>query len=155
MVGSQTASLTPRPSFIHNLCFRCPNGSCEVILDIYASRPFQQYKQHFRARCFDPCHRALKFWESRRTPKSPFRERECHPHTPSKWGCDIYQLEFWDFIAISTPILASTNWNFGASLQYLHPYLPLPIGILGPNCNTCICTYFYQLRFGPSYNTCI
>jgi len=59
----------------------------------------------------------------------------------------FYQLEFWGFIAIPTPILASTNWNFGASLQYLHLYLPLPIGILGPNCNTCTCTYFYQLGF--------
>jgi hypothetical protein len=59
----------------------------------------------------------------------------------------LYQLEFWGFIAIPTPILASINWNFGASLQYLHPYLPLLIGILGPNCNTCTCTYFYQLGF--------
>ncbi len=58
----------------------------------------------------------------------------------------LYQLEFWGFIAILTPVLASTNWNFGASLQPLHSYLPLPIGILGPNCNICI-TYFYQLGF--------
>jgi hypothetical protein len=28
-------------------------------------------------------------------------------------------------------ILTSTNLNFGALLQYLHPYLLLPIGILG------------------------
>ncbi len=35
--------------------------------------------------------------------------------------------------------------NFGVLLQYLHLYLPLPIGILGPNYNTCICIYFYQL----------
>jgi hypothetical protein len=25
VVGSQTASLTPGPSFAHNLCYRCPN----------------------------------------------------------------------------------------------------------------------------------
>ncbi len=24
--------------------------------------------------------------------KSPFRECECHPHTPSKWGCDSKSL---------------------------------------------------------------
>jgi len=31
VVGSQIASLTPDPSFDHNLCSRCPNGSCEAI----------------------------------------------------------------------------------------------------------------------------
>jgi len=55
-------------------------------------------------------------------------------------------LEFWGFIAIPTPILASTNWNFGASLQYLHPYLPLPIGILELHCNTYTHTCLYQLE---------
>jgi hypothetical protein len=41
VVGSQTGSLTPGPSFAHNLGCICPNGSCEAILDIYTSRPFQ------------------------------------------------------------------------------------------------------------------
>jgi hypothetical protein len=41
VVGSQTASLTPGPSFAHNLGYRCPNGQCEAIFDIYVSRPFQ------------------------------------------------------------------------------------------------------------------
>ncbi len=41
VVGSQTASLTPGPSFAHNLGDRCPNGRCEAIFDIYTSRPFQ------------------------------------------------------------------------------------------------------------------
>jgi hypothetical protein len=40
VVGSQTASLTLGPFFAHNLSCRCPNGSCEAILDIYISRPF-------------------------------------------------------------------------------------------------------------------
>jgi len=40
VVGSQTDNLTPDPSFAHNLGCRCPNGQCETILDIYASRPF-------------------------------------------------------------------------------------------------------------------
>jgi len=70
----------------------------------------------------------------------------------------LYQLELWGFIAIPTPTLASTNWNFGASLQYLNPYLPLPNGILGFNCNICTCTYFYKLGFWglviiPAFNT--
>jgi len=54
VVRSQTANLTPSPSFNHNLCCRCPNGSCEAILDIYTSRPFQQYQERLNARCFDP-----------------------------------------------------------------------------------------------------
>jgi hypothetical protein len=41
VVGSQTANLTPGPSFAHNLGCRCPNDQCEAILDIYTSRPFQ------------------------------------------------------------------------------------------------------------------
>jgi hypothetical protein len=41
VVGSQTASLTPGPSFAHNLGCRCPNGQCEAIFDIFVSGPFQ------------------------------------------------------------------------------------------------------------------
>jgi hypothetical protein len=32
-------------------------------------------------------------------------------------------------------------------LQYMHSYLLLPTRILGLNCNTCTCTYLYQLGF--------
>jgi len=62
VVGSQTANLTPGPSFAHNL--GCPNGTCEAILGIYTSRPFHWYKEHLNARCFDPWTRALSFQES-------------------------------------------------------------------------------------------
>jgi hypothetical protein len=41
VVGSQTDSLTPGPSFTHNLGCICLNDQCEAILDIYTSRPFQ------------------------------------------------------------------------------------------------------------------
>jgi hypothetical protein len=41
VVGSQIASLTPGPSFAHNLGCKCPNDQCEAISDIYTSRPFQ------------------------------------------------------------------------------------------------------------------
>jgi len=40
VVGSQTANLTFGPSFDHNLCWRCPNGSCKTIFNIYTSKPF-------------------------------------------------------------------------------------------------------------------
>jgi hypothetical protein len=38
------SQLIPDLSFGHNLCFKCPNGSCEPILDIYVPRDFQWYK---------------------------------------------------------------------------------------------------------------
>jgi hypothetical protein len=81
VVGSQTASLTPGPSFAHNLGCRCPNGSCEAILDIYTSGPFQRYKEHSNARRFDPCNWALSFRESQRSPTSHFWECGLPPHT--------------------------------------------------------------------------
>jgi hypothetical protein len=49
------------PSFDHNLCYKCPNGSCKAIFDMYTSRPFQRYKEHFNARCFNPCNQTLSF----------------------------------------------------------------------------------------------
>jgi hypothetical protein len=64
VVGSQIASLTPDLSFAHNLCFRCPNGECEPILDIYISIDFQWYKELFEVMGFDPCNHALRIWKS-------------------------------------------------------------------------------------------
>ncbi len=64
VVGSQTTNLTPSLSFGHNLCFRCPNGQCEPILDIYTSIALQWYKEKFKARIFDPWNCAQKIWES-------------------------------------------------------------------------------------------
>jgi len=84
VVESQTVNLNPSPSFCHNLCCRCPNGSCEAIFDIYTLITFQWYNEHFNARCFDPWNWTQKFQESQRTPKSLLRECEFHPHTLSK-----------------------------------------------------------------------
>ncbi len=61
-------SSTPGPSFAHNLCFRCPNEQCELILDIYASRAFQWYKERDDPLIFDPSNLSLKFRESTGTP---------------------------------------------------------------------------------------
>jgi hypothetical protein len=63
VVGSQTASLIPGPSFGHNLCFRCSNEKCEPILDIYVPRSFQWYKELHNLLSFDPWNRSLKFWK--------------------------------------------------------------------------------------------
>jgi hypothetical protein len=68
VVESQIVNLTPDLSFGHNLCFRCPNGSCEPILDIYVSITFQWYTKLFNAMGFDPCNRSLKIRESTGSP---------------------------------------------------------------------------------------
>jgi hypothetical protein len=68
LVGSQTGNLTPGLSFGHNLCFKCPNEQCELILDIYVSRAFQWYKERHKPLSFDPWNCSLKFWKSTRTP---------------------------------------------------------------------------------------
>jgi hypothetical protein len=68
VVGSQVVNLTPSLSFDHNLCFKCPNGSCEPILDICVSIAFQCFKELLKAMGFDPCNRSLKIRESVGTP---------------------------------------------------------------------------------------
>jgi hypothetical protein len=86
VVGSQTASLTPGPSFAHNLGYKCPNDQCEAILDIYTSRPFQWNQEHPKARCFEPCCRALNIRESRRTPTPNFSKCWASPPHLAKVG---------------------------------------------------------------------
>jgi hypothetical protein len=85
MAGNQIANLTLDLSFGHNLCFRCPNGSCEPIFDIYVSIAFQWYKELYKERGFDPCNHSLKFWESTWTPTpnngSSFGSVSVHFHT--------------------------------------------------------------------------
>ncbi len=68
VVGSQTTNLTPGPSFGHNLFFRCPNGSCEPILDFYVSISFQWYEKCLKPLGFDLCNPSLNIWESNGTP---------------------------------------------------------------------------------------
>jgi hypothetical protein len=85
MVWNQTANLTPGHSFGHNLYFRCPNGSCEPILDIYVLITFQWYKKLFNPLNFDHCNRSLNIQESTETP------------TP---------LEMWEFIPSHTLALS-------------------------------------------------
>ncbi len=71
---------------VHNSLFRPP------IFDIYTSIAFQLYKERLKARCFDPCNRTLKFRESRRTSKSPFREVSVIFTLFQKWGYDSFAL---------------------------------------------------------------
>jgi hypothetical protein len=69
----------------------------QIHLCIYTSRPFQGYKEHLNVRYFDPCNHVLNYQESRRTPKSHFRECERRPHTSLKVGlrqCECH-LQKW------------------------------------------------------------
>jgi hypothetical protein len=68
MVGSQIANLTPNSSFGHNLCFKCPNGSCKPISDIYVPQAFQWYKKPLNPMSFDPWNCSLKIQKSIGTP---------------------------------------------------------------------------------------
>jgi hypothetical protein len=68
MVGSQIANLTPNLSFGHNLCVKCPNGSCEPMLNIYVRRNFQSYKELFNPMGFGPFNHSLKIWKSIKSP---------------------------------------------------------------------------------------
>jgi hypothetical protein len=68
VVESQIGNLNLGPSFGHNLCFTCPNGSCKSILDICIPRAFQWYKDLFNPMRFVPCNHSLKIWESIVTP---------------------------------------------------------------------------------------
>ncbi len=60
--------MTPSPFFGYNLCLKCPNGSCEPILNIYVLRFFQCYKELLNPMGFDPWNYSLKIWKSVETP---------------------------------------------------------------------------------------
>ncbi len=67
IVWSQIDTLTLNLSFGHNLCFKSPNGSCELILDIYVSIIFQWYKEVVNLMSFDPWKCFLKIQKSIRS----------------------------------------------------------------------------------------
>jgi hypothetical protein len=54
MVRSQIANLTMGPSFCHNLCWRCSNGPCKLIFNIYTLIAFQWCKKHPQCEVFWP-----------------------------------------------------------------------------------------------------
>jgi hypothetical protein len=107
VVGSQTANLTPDFSFGHNLCYKCPNGQCEPILDIYTSIAFQWYKKLFKEMGFDPCNRALKiresFWDSN------------SQHKSSLGSVRVHSLTLFALLGTSEVTLGSPSWP--ATLQ--------------------------------------
>jgi len=110
VVGSQIANLIPNTFFYHNLCFRCPNGSCEPISNIYIPRTFQWYMELLNPMRFDPCNHSMKIRESIGTP------------TP-KMGI---HLGVWGFIP-SHSFALSGAWNVTPGLTLSpHSHKPLP-----------------------------
>jgi len=98
LVGSQTGSLIPDPSFGYNLCFRCPNEQWEPIWDIYVLKAFQWYKLQHKPLRFGPWNCSMKFWECTgvHLPKweLPWECEGSLPHTPSHFFtlsrvCDV------------------------------------------------------------------
>jgi hypothetical protein len=114
VVGSQTANLTPGPSFAHNLGCRCPNDQCEAILDIYTSRPFQWHQEHPKVRCFGPCYRALNIRESRRTPTPDFSKCWASPPHLAKVG--VRQ----EARCCMSPKLRFGTWDVKCIFPYTH-----------------------------------
>ncbi len=94
--GSQIANLTLDLSFGHNLCFRCPNGSCEPIFDIYVSIYLQWYKEHLNPMDFWPLQSPSKnlgvHWVSNSQNGSSLRSVRVHSLTlfciPGSMKCD-------------------------------------------------------------------
>ncbi len=110
MIGSQITNLTPSPSFGHNVFYRCPNGSCEPISEIYIPRSLQWYKECLNPMSFDPWNCPLKIRESIGT-------------LILKMGI---HLGVWGFIPSHSFALLGT-WNVTPGLSLgLHICKPLP-----------------------------
>ncbi len=106
VVGSQINNLTHGVFFAHSLCFKCPNGSCEPILDIYIPWTFQWYKKLLNPMGFDLWNCSMKIQEFIETP------------TP-KVGA---HLGVWRFIPSHSPTLLGA-WDVTLEL----PSWPAPL----------------------------
>ncbi len=115
VVEIQIANLTLGLSFGHNLCFRCPNGWCKLILNIYVPRAFQWYKECLKPLRFDPYNCPLKIRESTETPTpkvGPLGGVRVHSftnfHTPKSMLCDS-QLRSWPATLQTLALVASPS----------------------------------------------
>jgi hypothetical protein len=105
------ANLTPDPSFGHNLCFKCPNGSREPILNINDPRAFQWYKELLNTMGFDPYNYSLKI-------------RECIGTLTPKVGV---HLGVWRFIPLHFPTLLGAWDVIPGLLSWLAPLQALAL----------------------------
>jgi len=113
VVGRQIPNLTLDPSFGHNLCFRCLNGSCKPILDIYVSIAFQWYKELFKPFGFDLCNYSLNIRDSTSQSWSSFGSVRVHSLTLSftfrllSWLTTLQALAL-----VASPKLGLRHWIF-------------------------------------------
>jgi hypothetical protein len=124
LVKSQTGTLTPGPSFGHNLCFRCLNEQCKPILNIHVARAFQWYKKRQKPLIFDPSNRSLKFQESIGSP----------------WGLHLPKWELpWEWVWVFIPLHSLTLfYTFGSMWCDSHFFT-----LSG------VCDVTHRLPFGP------
>jgi len=113
LIRNQIGSLTPGPSFGHNLCLKCPNEQCEPILDIYVPRAFQWYKKCHKPLSFDPWNCSMKFWKSTGTPS---------PKVGVALG--VWRFTTSHFLTLSEVCDVTPRLSFG-----LHPCNPLALGM--------------------------
>jgi len=126
VVENQIANLTPGLSFGHNLCFRCPNGQWEPILDIYVLRAFHWYKKFLKPLSFDPCNRPLKIRESTRTPT---------PKVELPWGVRVYSLT--PSHTLESMLCDSQLLSWPTTLQTLALVMSPRLGLRQPNHQHC------------------
>jgi hypothetical protein len=114
---------------------------------------FQWCKERLNVTCFDPCNWTLKFWESWRTPKSPFQECECHLQFFQKWGCDMVQVRNQKYYFSGlTCIQVFVKSSYGSYITKLtKTTLAKPCHALGTG-NTHMHILFQLLLFLTSYN---
>jgi hypothetical protein len=115
VVENQIVKLTTDLSFGHNLCFKCPNESCEPFLIIYISRDFQWYKEILNPMAFDPYNCSLKVWESIRTLTPKVRTH----------------LGVWGFIPSHSPTFPGA-WNVTPRLPSWHAPLQALALVVSP-----------------------
>jgi hypothetical protein len=93
-LASKEIEVIRSPSFGHNSCLKCPNGSCEPTLDIYFPRAFQWYKEIFNPMGFDPWKNSLKIRESNSQNESSLGSVSVHSltlsYTPGSIRCDSW-----------------------------------------------------------------
>jgi hypothetical protein len=114
VVGSQIGNLTPGLSFDDNLCFRCSNGLCEPISNIYIPRAFQWYKERLNPKKNYPCNHSLKIRESTGTltpkmgvPLGVWGFIPSHPFTLSGTGNETLGLPSWPTLLQALALVVS------------------------------------------------
>jgi hypothetical protein len=90
VVGSQTANLTPGPSFAHNLGYRYPNGNARPF-SISTFQDLSNDTKNTQCEVFWTLLSSSKHLGVPEDSKSPtFPSVGLHPYTWPKWGCNTH-----------------------------------------------------------------